>query len=109
MGCKGKSIEIDDTILPASHQVKLDPSKRIIIRSIEEEAYILLAQGKAINEAVAQYGPFVMNTRSEIQQAYDDYHKTRFGGWPWDRNDPVHGSEVRRFSKLADGEEEVKI
>jgi hypothetical protein len=52
---------------------------------------------------VAQYGPFVMNTRGEIQQAYQDYTETRFGGWPWDRHDPVHGKEARRFAKFTDG------
>jgi redox-sensitive bicupin YhaK (pirin superfamily) len=105
---KGNSIEIDETIIPKYHQAKLDPSVKMEIKNAEGEAYILLVQGKAINEPVAQYGPFVMNNQSEIQQAFDDFNETKFGGWPWDRNDPVHGSEVRRFSKFADGEEEKR-
>ena len=44
-----------------------------------------------------------MNTSTEIQQAYADYRRTRFGGWPWQGNDPVHGEAPERFARHADG------
>ncbi len=59
----------------------------------------LLPQGRPLNEPVAQYGPFVMNTEQEIAQALQDYRRTEFGGWPWAEADPVHGNQPRRFAR----------
>jgi hypothetical protein len=40
---------------------------------------VLLIAGLPLNEPVARYGPFVMNTREEIYQAIDDYQSGRMG------------------------------
>ncbi|MBY4595407.1 pirin family protein [Ottowia caeni] len=69
-------------------------------------AECLLLQGSPIAEPVAQYGPFVMNTQAEIMQAMNDYRRTQFGGWPWPEQDPVHGSEPRRFARYPGQTEE---
>ncbi len=71
-----------------------------------KDAEILLLQGRPIGEPVVQYGPFVMNSRAEIQQAYTDYQRTRFGGWPHETADPNHGPDAGRFAIHADGREE---
>jgi hypothetical protein len=55
-----------------------------------------------------QYGPFVMNSKEEIQQAFEDYQKTKFGGWPWPKLDQVHASSEGRFAIHANGKKEVK-
>jgi hypothetical protein len=48
-----------------------------------------------------------MNSRAELQQAYDDYRRTRFGDWPWKGNGPVHPRESGRFAVHADGRAEA--
>ena len=70
-------------------------------------ADMLVLQGRPIAEPVAQYGPFVMNTQAEIQQAFMDYRRTQFGGWPWPAQDPVHGAEAARFARHPDGRTEA--
>ena len=67
---------------------------------------MMLLQGRPIGEPVAQHGPFVMNTRAEIVQAFEDYRRTECGGWPWSSSDPNHGPDAGRFAIHADGRRE---
>ncbi len=83
--------------------VALVPDHEVTIVAGPEPVELLLLQGRPIGEPVVQHGPFVMNTRQEIQQAFADYQRTRFGGWPWDSEAPVHGRSEGRFARHADG------
>lgn len=103
---KGKAIELEGKTIPVNNQIEIDRKDKITIVNSEKTAFILLLQGKPIQEPVAQYGPFVMNTQAEIRQAYTDFQETEFGGWPWPSADPVHDKQVGRFAKHAKGNTE---
>ncbi len=83
--------------------LQLAPGIAVELVAGDPGAELLLLQGRPIGEPVAQQGPFVMNTRAEIAQAYQDYQRTQFGGWPWDSAAPVHGKERARFARHPDG------
>ena len=105
---RGSSLLIDDTEIDSLQAIELVANHEVEILNGKDTAYLFLLQGKPIKEPVAQYGPFVMNTQGEIQQAMADYRRTEFGGWPWQRHDMVHPRTQGRFAKYLDGSEETK-
>jgi len=105
---KGSEINISGINVKPYHSVELLADQSVTIENGNTEAFCLLLQGRPINEPVVQHGPFVMNNAMEIQQAYADYRKTQYGGWPWTSFDKVHPREMGRFAKYSDGQEEIK-
>ncbi|PKP31072.1 MAG: pirin [Bacteroidetes bacterium HGW-Bacteroidetes-16] len=105
---RGNGMKILDETIPAYHSVEVPSEPDISLKAGEDDCYLLLLQGKPINEPVVQYGPFVMNTEAEIRDAFEDYRKTQFGGWPWPKEEFVHDKNKGRFALHANGVEETK-
>jgi len=99
----GSEIYFGDKKVNRSFGIVLDATQEAAFKVGTEPAHFLMLQGKPIAEPVAKYGPFVMNTDEEIQQAMDEYRLTQFGGWPWPHPDNVHEKEKGRFAKYPDG------
>ncbi|WP_028986830.1 pirin family protein [Thermicanus aegyptius] len=99
----GDTITIEDILVKVSHSVRLAGDETIDIKNGSKESRLLLLEGEPIGEPVVSYGPFVMTTEEEIRQAFADYRRTEFGGWPWHRDDLVHPREKGRFAQYSDG------
>jgi redox-sensitive bicupin YhaK (pirin superfamily) len=100
---RGRELGVSGRAVPSGHVGELRSDVDAELENGPEEAEALLLQGRPIGEPVARGGPFVMNTRDEIREAYADYQRTEFGGWPWPSHDPVHPRDERRFARLIDG------
>ncbi|MDC6364460.1 MULTISPECIES: pirin family protein [Flavobacteriaceae] len=100
---EGTEIFVDDRKINPNFGIALDASQDLTIKNGAEKAHFLMLQGKPINEPVAKYGPFVMNTDEEIQQAMEEYRLTQFGGWPWPYPDNAHDKDKGRFALYPDG------
>ena len=70
------SIEIGWMTVDDGSLALLSKGSKIEVKAREESEYLILA-GPEINEPIARYGPFVMNTQQEIRQAIDDYNRGR--------------------------------
>tara|TARA_B100000941_G_C28394624_1_gene494621 strand:- start:449 stop:922 length:474 start_codon:yes stop_codon:yes gene_type:complete len=60
-----------------SNLILLSKGENLNVKAIEESKFLLIS-GKPINEKIARGGPFVMNTKSEILEAVNDFHKGTF-------------------------------
>ncbi|MEM9874903.1 MAG: pirin family protein [Myxococcota bacterium] len=100
---RGAEMTVDGRRVAAKHQIEVRGDAEVALVNGDAPAEVLLLQGRPIGEPVARHGPFVMNSPTEVQQAFADYRRTQFGGWPWDRDDPVHGPERDRFARRPDG------
>lgn len=72
-----------------------------IVNEGTEPVEVLVLQGRDIGEPVVQHGPFVGNTRADIQKAFVDYQRDSFGGWPWPSSSPVHDRTRERFAQYS--------
>ncbi len=69
----GSGIVSEDSFILFNHD-----GENITIEALKEST-ILILSGEPINEPIASYGPFVMNTETEIKEAYEDFYNGKFG------------------------------
>ena len=105
---RGGPVSVAGTSASVRTGLQLQPEEAVSIESGGVATELVLLQGRPIGEPVAAHGPFVMNTVEEIHQAYADYRRTRFGGWPWPDDAPTHARGEGRFARHADGRVERK-
>ncbi|WP_165749633.1 pirin family protein [Cellulophaga sp. Z1A5H] len=100
---EGDTVEIEGRTLTPNHGISVDALESLEIKVRGKNAHFLMLQGKPIDEPIAKYGPFVMNSDEEIQEAMEEYQRTQFGGWPWPDAANVHDKSKGRFAKYPDG------
>ena len=65
--------------VPKGHLAVLDTKDDFLCSSSVENTRLILVAGEPLNEPVARGGPFVMNTKGEVLQAFEDYQSGRLG------------------------------
>ena len=73
------NVDVNTTHAPTNHFVLFKNEGQEFIVQTKESAVVLILSGEPINEPIAAHGPFVMNTRDEIIQAFDDFNMGKFG------------------------------
>ena len=101
------TVQVDEHALEPSYMAELNGGESITIHNNGQRAKFLILEGEPINEPVAAYGPFVMNTQQELEDSFREYRKTQFGGWPWGHEeiDVVHPKDAGRFASYNFGKE----
>ena len=99
----GPKLDVAGRVVTQPSAIEVAGDRPVRVAALAGPVEILVLQGRPIAEPVAQYGPFVMNSRAELEQAFADYRRTQFGGWPFAQNEPVHPRQRGRFARHADG------
>jgi quercetin 2,3-dioxygenase len=73
------SATINNKVAVADHFVLFKNDGELISIEASEDAILLVLSGEPINEPIAQYGPFLMNTWEELEQAISDVSAGKFG------------------------------
>ena len=79
---RGTVLVNGDTVAHEAQMVLLDPSGSSVVIEANNDAVVLLLSGEPIDEPVVGYGPFVMNSQTEIEQALADFNSGGFGQMP---------------------------
>lgn len=70
---------VNDKTVATDHFVLFKNDSELISVEASEDAVVLILSGQPIDEPIAQYGPFLMNTWDELEQAIQDVNAGKFG------------------------------
>jgi redox-sensitive bicupin YhaK (pirin superfamily) len=73
------AVEANGRQVPANHFALFANEGEAVAVRAEADSQILILSGEPIDEPIAAYGPFVMNTQEEIMQAVEDFQSGKFG------------------------------
>jgi redox-sensitive bicupin YhaK (pirin superfamily) len=76
---EGSIIINEDEKVPSDHFALFENEGESFSIEALEDSLVLIMSGEPLNEPIAAHGPFVMNTMEEIKEAYNDYHRGKFG------------------------------
>ncbi|MFV0173916.1 pirin family protein [Empedobacter falsenii] len=69
----------EQEIVPTDHLLLFTNEGEDFSIEATENSVVLILSGEPLNEPIASYGPFVMNTQEQIREAFDDYNHGKFG------------------------------
>ncbi len=74
------TVQVNDRdILRDAQWSALDRAGDEVVVEANNDATVLLLSGEPLDEPIAAYGPFVMNTQAQLAEAFEDYNSGRFG------------------------------
>lgn len=73
------NVKVNGETVATDHFVLFENKGETFTVEAAENAIVLVLSGEPINEPIVPYGPFVMNTKEEIVQAFDDFNNGKFG------------------------------
>lgn len=76
---EGNIVINDSEVTPTDHLALMANDGETFEIEAKDNAIVLVLSGKPINEPIAAQGPFVMNTREELMEAFNDFNTGKFG------------------------------
>lgn len=74
------NIEINEAqTVGTDHFILMERKGETFSIRANDDAIVLLMSGQPLNEPIAAQGPFVMNTRAELVEAYEEFRTGKFG------------------------------
>ena len=74
------SAKVNGVDAPTDHFVKFaNEGEDFTVEAVEDDTIVLVMSGEPLREPIASYGPFVMNTKQQIREAFDDFNRGKFG------------------------------